>query len=232
MTVTADIITENLYQCKAAKPKIITSYFVTYDSLRLVYSVTAAAALPVETSRTSQTMDASHGSLFIAAHAALLVLLALLGGSGRAVDLPYELVRLDILLVMADGAFLIVAVLVVSVLVVVVAGDALGLGLAANGAGVLHRTGSDAGAGIGDNALIPFVRFDVLLIVAECAFLIVVVLVVGILVVMLTGDALGLGLAANGAGVFHRAGSDTGAGIGDDALVPFVGFLSPQTLHS
>ena len=59
MTVTADIITENLYQCKLAKPKIITSSFVTYDSLRLVYSVIAAAALPVETSRTSHTMDAS-----------------------------------------------------------------------------------------------------------------------------------------------------------------------------
>ena len=150
MTVTADIITENLYQCKAAKPKIITSSFVTYDSLRLVYSVTAAAASGNEQNEPDDGCVAgaglrgrgelfnAHGSLFIAAHAALLVLLALLGGSGRAVDLPYELVRLDILLVMADGAFLIVAVLVVSVLVVVVAGDALGLGLAANGAGVLQ----------------------------------------------------------------------------------------------
>ena len=44
----------------------------------------------------------------------------------------------NVLLVMADGAFLIVIILVVSILVVVLAGDALGLGLAAYGAGVLH----------------------------------------------------------------------------------------------
>ena len=236
MTVTADIITENLYQCKLAKPKIITSSFcdlcqftfcIQYDSRRGAASgneqnepddgCVAGAGL-----RGRGELFNAHGSLFIAAHAALLVLLALLGGSGRAVDLPYELVRLDILLVMADGALLIVAVLVVGVLVVMVAGDAFGLGLAADSAGVFDGTGDKAGRLLSDYAVIPLVGFDVLLVVADGAFLIVIILVVSILVVVLAGDALGLSLAAGGAGVLHRTGGEAGAGVSHDTVVPCV----------
>ena len=234
----ADIITENLYQCKLAKPKIITSSFcdlcqftfcIQYDSRRGAASgneqnepddgCVAGAGL-----RGRGELFNAHGSLFIAAHTALLVLLALLGGSGRAVDLPYELVRLDILLVMADGALLIVAVLVVAVLVVMLNCDALGLGLAANGAGVLHRTWGDTGAGIGDNALVPFVCFNVLLVMADGAFLIVIILVVSILVVVIALEIVAVFRAAYGACVFNDTGDKAGRFLSDNAVIPFVSF--------
>ena len=108
------------------------------------------------------------------------------------------------------------------VLVVVVAGDDFGLGLAADGAGVLDGTGDKAGRLLSDNTLVPLVCFDVLLVVADGALLIVAVLVVSIFVVMLAGDAFGLSLAAGGAGVFHRTRGEAGAGIGHDAVVPCV----------
>ena len=131
-------------------------------------------------------------------------------------------VSFNVLLIMADGAFLIVAVLVVGVLVVMVAGDAFGLGLAADSAGVFDGTGDKAGRLLSDNALVPFVGLNVLLVAADAALLIVIILVVSILVVVLAGDALGLSLTAGGAGVLHRTGGEAGAGVSHDAVVPCV----------
>lgn len=238
MTVTADIITENLYQCKLAKPKIITSSFcdlcqftfcIQYDSRRGAASgneqnepddgCVAGAGL-----RGRGELFNAHGSLFIAAHAALLVLLALLGGSGRAVDLPYELVRLDILFVMADGALLIVAVLVVGVLVVMVNCDALGLGLAAYGAGVLDGTGDKAGRFLSDNALVPLVGFNVLLVATDAALLIMIVGVMRVLVIVIALEIIAVFRAAYGACVFNDTGDKAVRLLSDNALVPFVGF--------
>ena len=125
---------------------------------------------------------------------------------------------------MAECAFLIVVILVVRILVVMLTGDALGLGLAANGAGVLHRTGSDAGAGIGDDALIPLVRFDVLLVMADGAFLIMIVGVMRIPVIVVALKIVAVFRAAYGACIFNDTGDKAVRLLSNNALVPLVGF--------
>ena len=125
---------------------------------------------------------------------------------------------------MAECAFLIVVVLVVGILVVMLTGDALGLGLAANGAGVFHRAGSDTGAGIGDNALVPFVGFNVLLVTADAAFLIMIVGVMRVPVIVVALKIVAVFRAAYGACIFNDTGDKAVRLLSNNALVPFVGF--------
>ena len=108
------------------------------------------------------------------------------------------------------------------VLVIVIALEIVAVFRAAYGACVFNDTGDKAVRLLSDNALVPFVGLNVLLVVADGAFLIVIILVVSILVIVLAGDALGLSLTAGGAGVLHRTGGKAGAGVSDNAVVPCV----------
>ena len=92
---------------------------------------------------------------------------------------------------------------VMRVLVIVIALEIVAVFRAAYGACVFNDTGDKAGRLLSDNALVPLVGLNVLLVAADAALLIMIVGVMRVLVIVVTGDALGLGLAANGAGVLH-----------------------------
>lgn len=128
----------------------------------------------------------------------------------------------NVFFVTADAALLIMIVGVMRVPVIVVALKIVAVFRAAYGACIFNDTGDKAGRLLSDNAVIPLVGFDVLLVVADGAFLIVIILVVSILVVVLAGDAFGLSLTAGGAGVLHRTGGEAGAGVSHNAVVPCV----------
>ena len=67
-------------------------------------------------------------------------------------------VGLNVFLVAADAALLIMIDGVMRVPVIVIARDAFGLCLTAGGAGVLHRTWGEAGAGVSHDTVVPCVR--------------------------------------------------------------------------
>ena len=92
---------------------------------------------------------------------------------------------------------------VMRVLVIVIALEIVAVFRAAYGACVFNDTGDKAVRLLSDNALVPFVRFNVLFVTTDAALLIMIVGVMRVPVIVIAGDALGLGLAANGAGVLH-----------------------------
>ena len=111
---------------------------------------------------------------------------------------------------------------VMRVLVIVVALKILAVFRAAYGACIFNDTGDKAVRLLSDNALVPFVGFNVLFVTADAALLIMIDGVMRVLVIVVARDAFGLSLTAGGAGVLHRTGGEAGAGGSHNAVVPCV----------
>ena len=92
---------------------------------------------------------------------------------------------------------------VMRVLVIVIALNIQLICCAADGAGEFLDTGNHAVRLLSDNALVPFVGLNVLLVAADAALLIMIVSVMRVPVIVIARDAFGLSLTAGGAGVFH-----------------------------
>ena len=132
------------------------------------------------------------------------------------------LVSFNVFFITADAALLIMIVGVMRVLVIVIALKILAVFRAAYGACIFNDTGDKAVWLLSDNALVPLVGFNVPLVAADAALLIMIDGVMRVLVIVIARDAFGLSLTAGGAGVLHRTGSEAGAGVSHDAVVPCV----------
>ena len=128
----------------------------------------------------------------------------------------------NVFFVTADAALLIMIVGVMRVLVIVLALEIVAVFRAAYGACIFNDTGDKAVRLLSDNALVPFVGFNVLLVAADAALLIMIDGVMRVPVIVIARDAFGLSLTAGGAGVLHRTGGEAGAGVSHDAVVPCV----------